>query len=384
MFDKDIKMMRDTTIVMHLISQCEGTRFVKGGPTAPGRLMETKWYRRPSTLPLVVTAMALMIIIIGGTIRVLDAGESCPDWPQCFGTWGFSVSEDDQGAWYDQTGEYDSRGTEHRYSTFEIFSEWAHRFLASIMAIPVLATFLIVLNKKETYGSDLVKTSFFAGILLIVQGGAGYLTVRYDNVDWSVALHLVLALSFVSILLWNWFQMRRAEGFDWPMFKAPSKFVHSELKRFKMLSSAILILLVLGAWVASTAGGNFNQGCSVGFPRGWPQCQGQWFPSFDGPGIIVQMFHRIGAGLVGMALILGSMKIRESTDETGAHFGFGRCFDLATGFWLLNVFVGGLYIVFASVDSFPESLSLLHLAIGVSSFLSAMIGTMLLMIAKNP
>jgi len=375
--------MRATEIDMRLIGQCEGTRFVKGGPTAPGRLMATKWYQRPSTLPLAVAMMALMIIIIGGTIRVLDAGESCPDWPQCFGTWGFSVSEDDQGSWYDQTGEYDSRGEDHRYSTFEIFSEWVHRLLASVMAIPVLASFLIVLKKKEIYGSDLVKSSFFAGILLIIQGGAGYLTVHYDNVDWSVALHLVLALSFVSILLWNWFQMRRAEGLEWPMFNAPMEFVESELKRFKFLTSAILFLLILGAWVASTAGGNYNQGCSVGFPGGWPQCQGEWFPSFDGPGIIVQMFHRLGAGIVGFALILGSMKIRENAVETKAHYGFGRCFDLATGFWLLNVFVGGLYIVFANIDSFPEYLSLLHLSIGVVSFLSAMIGTMFLIIAKN-
>ena len=40
-----------------------------------------------------------------GTIRIYDTGESCPDWPQCFGTWGFDVSEEDQGKWYDETEE---------------------------------------------------------------------------------------------------------------------------------------------------------------------------------------------------------------------------------------------------------------------------------------
>ena len=72
--------------------------------------MESKWFRRPSTLPLAIAVMAMMIIIVGGTIRIYDAGESCPDWPQCFGTWGFDVSEEDQGKWYDETEEYDSRG----------------------------------------------------------------------------------------------------------------------------------------------------------------------------------------------------------------------------------------------------------------------------------
>ena len=112
--------------------------------------------------------MAMMIIVVGGTIRIYDAGESCPDWPQCFGTWGFDVSEEDQGIWYDETEEYDSRGPEKRYTTFEIFIEWIHRVLASLMAIPVLANFLIILKRKELYGSSLVKISFFTGILLTI------------------------------------------------------------------------------------------------------------------------------------------------------------------------------------------------------------------------
>ena len=341
--------------------------------------MDVPWYKRPSTIPLSITVMALMIILIGGSVRVLDAGESCPDWPQCFGQWSFDVSESEQESWYSANPEeIDSRGSDHRYTTFEIFTEWVHRLLASLMAIPVLANFLLLRKKREIYGEHLVKVSFITGILLIVQGIAGYVTVKFNNEDWTVALHLVLAISFVSILLWQWILMRKAEGAKWPMFSAPTNFVAKELKRFTLLSGAILVLLILGSWVASTSGGNYNQACSVGFPNGWPQCQGDWLPTLDGPGILIQMIHRIGAGVVGIALILGSMRIRESVREMGAHIGFSRCFDFATGFWMLNVFVGGLYIVFANNGDFPEGLSLLHLSVGVASFLSAIIGTMLL------
>ena len=56
-------------------------------------MMVSEWLRRPSTLPLAVAIMAILIITVGGTIRIYDAGESCPDWPQCFGTWGFDISE---------------------------------------------------------------------------------------------------------------------------------------------------------------------------------------------------------------------------------------------------------------------------------------------------
>ena len=345
--------------------------------------MDVPLYKRPSTIPLSIIVMALMIILIGGSVRVLDAGESCPDWPQCFGQWSFDVSESEQEDWYSANPEQiDSRGQDHRYTKFEIFTEWAHRLLASLMAIPVLANFLLLRKKREIYGSHLVNVSFFTGILLIIQGLAGYVTVKFDNEDWTVALHLVLAISFVSILLWQWILMRKAEGAKWPMFSAPANFVAKEFKRFLLLSGAILILLVLGSWVASTAGGNYNQACSVGFPNGWPQCQGSWSPSVDGPGVLIQMIHRIGAVVVGIALIKGSMRIHESVDEMEVHYGFSRCFDLATGFWLLNILVGGMYIVFANHGDFPEGLSLLHLSIGIACFLSAAIGTMLLKVSS--
>ena len=345
--------------------------------------MDSPWYKRPSSLPLGIFLTALVIIIVGGSIRVLDAGESCPDWPRCFGQWTFDVSEEEQGIWYEENpDEIDSRGAEYRYTTLEIFVEWFHRLIASLISIPVLANFLLIRRKREIYGDHLVKVSFFTGILLIIQGIAGYTTVKFDNEDWTVALHLTLALSFLSILLWQWMLMRKKEGAKWSMLSVPANFVASEFKRFVSLTSAILLLLILGSWVASTAGGNYNQACSVGFPDGWPKCQGNWLPSFDGAGILVQMIHRFGAGIVGIALILGGMKIREKTREYDAPIGYSRCFDIATGFWLANIFVGGLYIVFAKTGDFPEGLSLVHLTIGIAGFLSAAIATMLLRISS--
>ena len=49
-----------------------------------------------TTLSIVVLAVTASVIAMGGMIRIYDAGESCPDWLTCFGTWGFDVSEDEQ------------------------------------------------------------------------------------------------------------------------------------------------------------------------------------------------------------------------------------------------------------------------------------------------
>ena len=62
--------------------------------------------------------VTFLVIALGGVIRIYDAGESCPDWPTCFGTIGFDVSEAEQGALYEaHPDEFDSRGSGHRYTT---------------------------------------------------------------------------------------------------------------------------------------------------------------------------------------------------------------------------------------------------------------------------
>ena len=67
----------------------------------------------------------MIAVVLGGSIRIYDAGESCPDWPQCFGTWGFDVSESEQEAWWaENPDEIDSRGADYRYTVWEIFLEW--------------------------------------------------------------------------------------------------------------------------------------------------------------------------------------------------------------------------------------------------------------------
>ncbi len=334
--------------------------------------MGQAWWRRPSALPLVLLVMALCIIIAGGTIRINDAGESCPDWPQCFGTWGFDISPDEQGEyWAENPDEEDSRGLDHRYTTFEIFSEWFHRLLVGIIAIPILLNAILAWKMMETYGKTVFRSTLLSGVLLIVQALVGALTVSMDNVDWSVALHLSLASIFTSTFLFQHFAMRKAEGSEHELFSMNAEFVSSNRLRVDAMVGSVFTLLILGAWVSSTAGGQYNQGCSVGFPNGWPKCNGTLLPSLDGPGVLVQMIHRFGAVLVGLVLVSGSARLRSDARTHNVSPLFGRITDFTAGLWILNVLVGGSYIVLADMDDFPEWVSLLHLVFGISCFLVA-------------
>ena len=326
--------------------------------------------------------MAWLIITVGGTIRIHDAGESCPDWPQCFGTWGFAVDEAEQAAyWEANPDQIDSRGADHRYTIFEIFVEWFHRLLVGIIAVPILINAIVAQKLKSEYGEGLRNLAVVSGFLLIIQAIAGAITVYFDNADWTVAMHLSLASIFTSLLVWQYIAMRAHEGAQWAFLSTSKSFLNRQKKRLISITASVFILLILGAWVSSTAGGNYNQSCSIGFPNGWPKCQGSILPSIDGPGILVQMIHRFGAAIVGLILILTAARIRVDARDAGEGEAFSRAAEVVTGFWILNVFVGGMYIVFADSEEFPELISLLHLVFGVTSFIAAAVTLMMLRLA---
>ena len=326
--------------------------------------------------------MALLIITVGGTIRIHDAGESCPDWPQCFGTWGFAVDEAEQAAyWEANPDQIDSRGADHRYTIFEIFVEWFHRLLVGIIAVPILINAIVAQKLKSEYGEGLRNLAVVSGFLLIIQAFAGAITVYFDNADWTVAMHLSLASIFTSLLVWQYIAMRAHEGAQWAFLSTSKSFLNRQKKRLISITASVFILLILGAWVSSTAGGNYNQSCSIGFPNGWPKCQGSILPSIDGPGILVQMIHRFGAAIVGLILILTAARIRVDARDAGEGEAFSRAAEIVTGFWILNVYVGGKYIVFADSEEFPELISLLHLVFGVTSFIAAAVTLMMLRLA---
>ena len=75
--------------------------------------------------------------------------------------------------------------------------------------------------------------------------------------------------------------------------------------------------------------------------------------------------------MVGLVLVLGVSNLRMSAQQTPGSAELVRFAEITTGIWMLNVMVGGSYIVFAKVGDFPEWLSLLHLVVGVGAFLSA-------------
>ena len=324
----------------------------------------TNWkYSKGLTACLI--GLTVVVIGLGGLIRIYDAGESCPDWPLCFGTIGFDISEEEQEAWYiENPDEVDSRGSGHRYTTFQIFTEWIHRILAGLVLGP-----LVILNWYMLRGSEeKVKFASTLTVVLIVwQGAIGWLTVEMDNLHWSVALHLSSALAFTMSMFWLWLTLTRTEDGlpEW------LRFDYSISKKWKvrvgLLSLGAFVSIFSGTFVSTTPGANF--GCGVdGLPDSWPLCNGKIVDSVEDVVAQSQIIHRWFVGLMLIALIFASYSI--SNEQSGNNVLRNWIWG-STFLFLVNTSIGAVYVLSWDLEEgFFEFLSLVHLMMASLTFVT--------------
>ena len=325
------------------------------------------WYRSHQ-VPFMLAIIAFMIIATGGWVRISDAGESCPDWPTCFGTWGFDVSAEEQEQWWEENpDEVDSRGAEHRYTSDQIFTEWLHRGLVGIIGILVLYSHYTTWALRDEIGEKIYKIHFLVTVLLVMQAVVGYITVDLDNAPWTVALHLFMALMFTSSLL--------AVGIMW--WHNQTKFyLLIDVKDEKMMNVLwfmaffLLLQMLIGALLSS---GYHRGACGIGFTNGWPLCHGKIIPELTQFGTIIQFIHRISAILIAGFLIWGRKWVNDSNGKSI----LSVFIDVALGLYIINIGIGGLYLIMAGEGTFPSWVSLLHLLIGTMSFLSMAVAYLL-------
>jgi cytochrome c oxidase assembly protein subunit 15 len=324
----------------------------------------TGWYRSHQ-VPFILAVIAFMIITTGGWIRISDAGESCPDWPTCFGTWGFDVSPEEQEEWWKENpDEIDSRGEGHRYTSDQIFTEWLHRLLVGIIGILVLYSHYTAWSLRDEIGKLTYSLHYIVTFLLVLQAVMGYITVDMDNAPWTVSLHLLLALAFTGSLIavgLVWWQNQSGLP-EYMQIENPSE----ELRRLTGGTALIvLVQLLVGAYLSS---GYHRAACGIEFGDSWPLCDGKIIPNLSVLGLQIQFLHRILAvGVVGL-LFWYSRWIKANHGKSV----LSSFIDAALILFILNILLGGWYLISAGFTSeavFTGSLSLLHLLLGVCTFL---------------
>ncbi len=349
-------------------------------------------------LPLALFGLTLLVIAVGGTIRIYEAGESCPEWPTCFGSWSFDVSEAEQRAWYEaHPDEIDSRGADHTYTSFQIFTEWFHRLLAGTLLGPLVLLQWYIVHRRRAptddsgcrldggLSADAERLAMLSAVLVVMQGALGAVTVWMDNEHWSVALHLLMGLAFAAVLLRLWLVWLRDIGAG-PCchdIAADATPAGARMAKNRLFEAALATLgvMLLGAFVSTTPGANFGCGVAAGHAN-WPMCNGRMAQMITDIEAQSQMIHRwlVVAVLVHLTVLeyrlpgwLTAAGVGEAAAKSAK-----RMVQYGAGIYWVNVFVGMSYIIsWTSEGDFSEWLSVVHLMLGSLAFLILMLGSFL-------
>ncbi|MBW3041471.1 COX15/CtaA family protein [Prochlorococcus marinus] len=124
-----------------------------------------------------VVVALIVLVVIGGATRVMEAGLACPDWPLCYGSFlpGSQMN-------------------------LQVFLEWFHRLDAFFVGIVLIIQFSLSLYWAKFLPMWLPWTYGALTCLVAFQGFLGALTVLQLLPSLIVVLHLAVALTLVAIM----------------------------------------------------------------------------------------------------------------------------------------------------------------------------------------
>lgn len=208
-----------------------------------------------------LTALTLFLtfdlIVFGAFTRLTDSGLGCPDWPGCYG-------EASPFGARSEIGEAQAALPSGPVTWGKAWIEMIHRYLAMSVGLLILVATIGSWWKR----AQLPHSPWWPTLTLvwvIVQGLFGKYTVTLKLYPAIVTLHLMGGLTLLLLLV-----MQR-ESFA----NRPIQPLHGRLPRWAIGATLAILLLqaALGGWVSS----NY----AVLACRGFPDCNGAWWPAMD-------------------------------------------------------------------------------------------------------
>ena len=192
------------------------------------------------------------LIVFGAFTRLTDSGLGCPDWPGCYG----QASPLGASSAIDVAQRALPSGP---VTVTKAWIEMIHRYLAMTVGALILAL-NVVLWRDKTVPARARGWAAAALAWVVVQGLFGRYTVTLKLYPAVVTAHLLGGMVLLALLIGQLQSLQRPT----PLQSA----------RTAALVLALLVLqIALGGWVSS----NY----AVLACRGFPQCNGQWWPDAD-------------------------------------------------------------------------------------------------------
>lgn len=224
---------------------------------------------------LTVAALAMILVIVGGFVRLSRAGLSIVEWDVVTGVvppigetaWEESFAE------YQQTPEYRlvNEGMTLGEYQYIFYLEWAHRLIARIAGLVVVVP-LIVFMVRGILGVRESLRFWGVAVLFGIQGAIGWIMVASGLEDRPVVsdvrltIHLLAALTLIGITLWMAMDRIARTSPDPPPVR-----------------TRILVPLAwttLAATVIQIGAGGIVAGLKAGHVSNtWPLMFGRWIPS---------------------------------------------------------------------------------------------------------
>lgn len=258
-----------------------------------------------------VALLVVVMVLVGGATRLTESGLSIAHWSPVNGALPpLSLRDwEHEFALYRQTTEY---RLEHAWMQLADFKqifwwEWTHRFLGRVIGLAYALPFFLFLARGRVPAPAALRLWLILA-LGGLQGVIGWwmvasgLTGRVDVSHYRLAVHLAMALTILSLLVWAaWDFQRMGEA-----RRAPDAAIQL---RGRLLLGLVALQILLGAFVAGLNGGfAYNSWPLMGdtlAPAAVWELTPAWRNFLDNP-VMLQFLHRTNAwAVVGVGLWVG-------------------------------------------------------------------------------
>ena len=208
-----------------------------------------------------------LMIVVGGLTRLTDSGLSITKW-QLFSGFFPPLNDSDWLMYFDlykQIPEFKLQNYDMTLNEFKVIFwwEWIHRFLGRLIGIFFLLPLIYFTIK---IGFKNLLSHYFIFILICFQGFIGWYMVssglvdRVDVSHYRLAIHLMIAFIILSLILWNYLDLKN--------LVLPDKNINFNLSLFFLF--LVYAQISIGAFVSGMdAGTIYNT---------WPLMGSTYFP----------------------------------------------------------------------------------------------------------
>ncbi len=316
---------------------------------------------------MVLFALVVVMIAVGGLTRLTDSGLSITEWAPISGAIPPMSAEDWQREFdaYRQIPEYQLQNRGMSLAEFKVIYwwEWGHRQLGRVIGLVWavgFAGFLVARQIPPGWAGRLLLLGALGGL----QGAIGWWMVAsglapgmLDVASYRLAIHLGLAFVILGLLAWYIFRLGRAQT---ELLQAQRA---RERQRWGMATAVMhlaFVQILLGALVAGIdAGRNYTDWPLMAgglLPPGPLALEPVWRNFFENDGL-VQFMHRL-AGYLLLILGLAAWMV----GRRSVHRATRRAFGDVAALMLVQVALG----VVTVMNSAPWQLAILHQATAVA------------------